>query len=305
MTTHVAITIVGYKNVHDIVRCVSALANSTYADFEIVICENGGSVAFEALRAKLAPVLPGGQPIMLIEAATNGGYASGINICIAASPAADAWWLLNPDTEAAPGTLAALVARLEQGYDAVGGTLYFETRRVQSCGGLWLGWLARAVSIGNGSSLESIPNSVDVERRQNYLSGASMLVGRTFYEKTGPMAEDYFLYCEEVDWCLRAAAQRLKLGYASDARVLHHQGTTTGSSTSLKARSWISVYLDERNKMLLTRRHFPVRLPVAAIAALFLIALRYLRKGAFRQFGYGVSGWFAGLLGKSGTPQLP
>ena len=305
MTTHVAVTIVGYRNVHDIVRCVTALANSTYADFEIVICENGGSVAFEALRTRLPPALPGRQPITLIEAAANGGYASGINICMAAARAADAWWLLNPDTETEPGTLAALVARLEHGYDAVGGTLYFENGRVQSCGGIWLGWLARAVSIGNGSALGSLPNPADVERQQNYLSGASMLVGRIFYEKTGPLSEDYFLYCEEVDWCLRAAAQQLKLGYALGARVLHRQGTTTGSSTSLKARSWISVYLDERNKMLITRRHFPARLPVAAPAALLLIGLRYLRKGAFRQFGYGVSGWFAGVLGKSGTPPSP
>jgi hypothetical protein len=31
--------------------------------------------------------------------------------------------------------------------------------------------------------------------------------------------------------------------------------------------------------------------------------LRYLRRGAVRQFGYGVSGWFAGLRGESGPPR--
>ena len=144
------------------------MRDSTYADFEIVICENGGAVAFEALRTRLPPALPGRQPITLIEAAANGGYASGINICMAAARAADAWWLLNPDTaETEPGTLAALVARFWlHGYDAVGRTLYFENGRVQSCGGIWLGWLARAVSpIGNGSALGSLSQSGhDVER---------------------------------------------------------------------------------------------------------------------------------------------
>ena len=39
-------------------------------------------------------------------------------------------------------------------------------------------------------------------------------------------------------------------------------------------------------------------------AALLLIAARYLRKGAVRQFSYGVSGWCAGLLGRRGIPKF-
>jgi N-acetylglucosaminyl-diphospho-decaprenol L-rhamnosyltransferase len=303
VSTHVAVAIVGYDNLHDVVRCIDALATSTYDDFEIAICENGGKRAYEALCATLSTKLPRGQKITLVEAPANRGYANGINICIAASQTADAWWLLNPDTEVSPGAMAALVARLEQGdVHAVGGTLYFANGRVQSFGGIWRGWLARAVSIGNGSVLGAVPDMKEVERKLTYLSGASMLVGRAFVERTGPMSEDFFLYCEEVDWCLRAADCGLKLGFSFDAQVLHRQGTTTGSSTVLKTRSWLSVYLDERNKMLITKGHFPARLPIAATAALLLIAMRYLRKGAFRQFGYGVSGWLAGLRGERGAP---
>ena len=63
MIVHVAVAIVGYDNVHDVVRCVTALANSTYDDFEIVICENGGKTACEALRARLRP---GGVDVTVI-----------------------------------------------------------------------------------------------------------------------------------------------------------------------------------------------------------------------------------------------
>ncbi|HVT29744.1 MAG TPA: hypothetical protein VHE81_17130, partial [Lacipirellulaceae bacterium] len=116
--------------------------------------------------------------------------------------------------------------------------------------------------------------------------------------------EEFFLYCEEIDWCLTAAQQGLRLGFAAGAKVLHHQGTSTGRSISVSDRSKLSVYLDERNKMLVTRIHFPSHLPVASAAALLLLALRYLRKGAFRQYFYGLSGWFAGLLGRRGIPRL-
>jgi hypothetical protein len=167
---------------------------------------------------------------------------------------------------------------------------------------VWRSWLGRAVSLGKGTLLTDIPNPVDIEARLTYLSGASMLIDRTFVERVGVLTEDYFLYCEEIDWCIRGARSGLKLGFAPDAKVLHYQGTTTGSSPSLSQRSWLSVYLDERNKMLITRRFFPARLPFAAMAALTLLALRYLRRGAFRQFWYGLSGWFAGVLGYSGRP---
>jgi N-acetylglucosaminyl-diphospho-decaprenol L-rhamnosyltransferase len=304
VTGHVAITIVGYRNIDDVGRCIAALSKSTYHDFEIVICENGGTVACRALRDKLPARLPGGQRLSVIEAAENGGYAAGINICIGASSAADAWWLLNPDTEAEPQALAALVNRLERGYHAVGGTVYFSNGRVQSHGGVWRSWLARAVSLGNGDTLEASPDVEIIERKLMYLSGASMLVGRDFLQLVGPMPEDFFLYCEEVDWCLHALSYGAKLGFSNNARVLHHQGTTTGHSQGLKTRSKLSVYLDERNKMLITKRHFPVRLLVAAPAALVLMGMRYLRKGALRQFGYGIAGWYAGLQGESGPPHF-
>jgi N-acetylglucosaminyl-diphospho-decaprenol L-rhamnosyltransferase len=303
MRTHVAIAIVGYNNVADIECCVQALAQSTYPDFEVVICENGGDETYQALQNALATSLAGGQPVRLLKSPANNGYASGINQCIAASPSADAWWVLNPDTEPMPTALAALVERLEQGdVQAVGCTLYFPNGQVQSHGCIWRSWLARAVSIGSGSALETASDIATIEREQNYLSGASMLVSREFVQRAGLMSEEFFLYCEEVDWCLRAAKKGSRVGFAAKAKVLHKQGTSTGRSISVKDRSGLSVYLDERNKILLTKIHFPARLPVASAAALLLIALRYLRKGALRQFSYGVSGWFAGLLGRRGIP---
>jgi N-acetylglucosaminyl-diphospho-decaprenol L-rhamnosyltransferase len=299
---HVAVTIVGYRNVHDVVRCVASLSKSEYDDFEVVICENGGKLAYDMLYESLASPLPGGQKVRLIEAARNGGYAAGVNICLAEAADADAWWILNPDTEVSPTAMAALVARIRQGVHAVGGTLHFVDGRIQSCGGVWRSWLGRAVSLGKGLLLADIPDSAGIECKLDYLSGASMLIDRTFVQRVGFLAEDYFLYCEEIDWCLRGVRLGLKLGFAPDARVLHYQGTTTGSSSSLADRSWLSVYLDERNKMLITRRHFPAKLPVAAVAALILLGLRYLRRGAVRQFWYGISGWSAGMLGHSGPP---
>src|SRR3546814_20463480 len=83
----------------------------------------------------------------------------------------------------------------------------------------------------------------------------------------------------------------MAFGFAPEARVLHNQGASTGSGQSVRTRPRLPIYLDERNKMLVTRDCFAGRLPIAAVAALGLLALRFLRRGAWKQFGYGLAGW--------------
>ena len=80
-----------------------------------------------------------------------------------------------------------------------------------------------------------------------------MLVGRRFLETVGPMREDYFLYCEEVEWCLRGLKKGMRLGFAPSGIVVHKQGTITGNAVDLLGRSRLSVYLNERNRVLLSR----------------------------------------------------
>lgn len=300
---HVAVCIVGFRNLRDIANCLEALGRSTYPDFEVVICENGGPEAFEALRVALPAHLAGGQPVRAMLAPGNLGYAGGVNLCMSQAPGADAWWVLNPDTQPDPTAMTLQVQRLAIGdCEAVGSTIYLPDGRVQSHGGRWRPWLARAESIGHGSALSVAPDPAVIEREQTYLNGASMLIGRRFLEAVGPMREEYFLYCEEVEWCLRGAHRGMRLGFAPGAHVLHHAGTTTGSYANIKERPRTPVYLNERNKMLTTRDVFPARLGVAALASFALIFLRFGRRGAWRQVGYAVAGWAAGVANRRGVP---
>jgi N-acetylglucosaminyl-diphospho-decaprenol L-rhamnosyltransferase len=300
---HVSICIVAFRNTKDIVGCLEALGRSTYADFEVVICENGGESAYRALVDVLTPNLPTGQPVQIISAPENPGYAGGVNIAMRASPDVDAWWVLNPDTAPHEAALARLVERLQVGNcQAVGSTVHSASGVIQNRGGNWNAWLARAVSLEQGLSIEGGRPVAELEARMNYLSGASMIVSREFLERVGPMREDYFLYAEEVEWCVRAQQLGCRLGMAIDARIPHQQGSSTGSVSRIVDRHHMPVYLDERNKMLLTRDRFPLRLPVAAVSAFLLLFLRFGRRGAWKQLAYGISGWMAGLLNRRGKP---
>ena len=82
---HVAVSIVTFNSGREVAACLAALGRSQHPDFEVIICENGGPQAFDALNATLPARLEGGQSIRAVLAPGNLGYAGGVNLCIAAS----------------------------------------------------------------------------------------------------------------------------------------------------------------------------------------------------------------------------
>jgi N-acetylglucosaminyl-diphospho-decaprenol L-rhamnosyltransferase len=299
----VSICIIAFRNAEEIATCLNALALSNHTDFDIVVTENGGNAAYQKLVDLLPRQLRGGQKVECLLAPDNLGYAGGVNHCIKARPNSDAWWVVNPDTTPDPDALVALMRRLAKGdVHAAGSVLYHPNGKVQAFGGLWRAALARPESMGMGANIEAPIDSVTVEARMNYILGASLIVDRQFVEQVGLMREDYFLYCEEVEWGLRAVEMGLKLGFAPDSRVCHGQGGTTGSADPIRQRPKLPIYLDERNKIHVVRDTKPWRQITAIPAAFLLLCMRYLPKRAWKQWIYAVSGWWAGVKGERGIP---
>ena len=194
-----------------------------------------------------------------------------------------------------------LLAKLQSGdCDAVGGVLCDRDGRVQAYGGKWNALFARAESIGNGTryDAESAYGAVSPD----YILGASLMFGRNFLSRAGPMRNDYFLYGEEVEWCLRARARDLRLGVEPRAIVYHDQGATTGNRDDFSRRPRLPVYLDQRNKVLILRDTGTSPIWLCALGCLIALILRAGKRGAWRQFGYGFSGWLAGLRNERGVP---
>jgi N-acetylglucosaminyl-diphospho-decaprenol L-rhamnosyltransferase len=333
------VAIVSYGRPDDVVRCLTALTKSRFIGFEIVVVENAGAAAFDGLTAALeaactapAPTtagaiplgdparagkafvrtrrfrLPGGQPVLVAEACENLGYGAGINIairCLGDGPGWRGLWVLNPDTEPDPAALPSVVEYAERGgYGLVGCCLVFARQdRVQMRGGgSWQPVIGRGVSLGYGEAITSPVDVPAIEQRLHWISGAAMYATREFVKTVGPMSEKYFLYCEDVDWSLRR--RTFRLGYAHAAIVHHEHGTTIGSASRIGSRSNLSVYLSQRNNLLLTRDRYPALYPVVVAAGLAL-TLDYLARGGGRVFAAACRGWWAGVRGETGRPREP
>ena len=323
----VAVSIVGYRNPDDICACLAALEQSTASDFIVLICENGGVDSYRRLVEMFAGILqpdrdvpavatdrvaeawrgrmPGGQIVEVLCAEDNLGYAGGVNTTVKRLAAYDGWravWVLNPDTQPDEGALAGLIAKAasDPSYGVIGSRLVLKaSNTIQAYGGRWRTLMGRGFNIGLHQSAEAITDAKAIEREMTYVLGASMYVTRSFIDAVGLMDEQYFLYVEEVDWCFRRGA--FKLGYAGDSVVNHLHGSTLGSNVTRRFRSRLSVYLDERNKHIFSKKFFPHLYPLIAISTLALTA-QYLKAAAWRNFLFALSGWWGGVTGKVGKP---
>lgn len=323
----VIVSIVAMGGAAMVVDCVRAILAGETLPMTVVIVENGGREALQRLQYELdASGLLGtsgseatisgirfaphggenGRPtILLCDPGSNLGYAGGNNVAIEQAPVAnwDAVWVLNPDTIPEPHALAALIERAEETKAGIVGSrlIFTASGRVQTWGGMrWSLWLGRGRYLGFLREAEKLPDIAAVERRMDFVSGASMYVTRRFVEAVGPMDHAFFMYGEDVDWCLRGRRQGFRLAYAHGSVVRHIHGATAGSSRVRAKRSAFSIYFCERNKVLLMRKHLGALAPLAIAGAGFASIEYLVRTRSPRQFMTALRGWWAGARGETG-----
>lgn len=88
----------------------------------------------------------------------------------------------------------------------------------------------------HGSTL-NVKEFVDPVRGE-WVIGAFMMCRRDFYEKVGGLSDDYFMYCEDMDWCKRA--------HLADYDVVYYPGTTIeykGTRSARKSWKYTKIFL--------------------------------------------------------------
>lgn len=159
-----------------------------------------------------------------------------------------------------------------------GRVIYLETPdKIQIDGGL-IDWRT-GVTHNQNQYLPPASTPDPDPARFDFIMGASMVASRAFYAAAGPMAEDYFLYYEEVDWALRRG--KLPLAYCPGGVIYHRAGTAIGSAAPGRTASVFSLYFKHRGRMRFIRRFRRWRLP-GALAYSLAKAVQLLLRGEGR-----------------------
>ncbi|SFV16205.1 hypothetical protein SAMN02799631_06330 [Methylobacterium sp. 174MFSha1.1] len=323
MTVH--IVIVAYNCTDLVSKCVESLSNLIYKDFVVHVVENGIKSSFEKLSTcaafanvrdveasinidrtsavKQGILAKGGNTVTLYHATSNLGYSGAINCVLRVlNPTIiTGVWILNPDLEVEPLSLSAVVLTSKEPETGLVACVIADTRsgRVQMYGGAWRPWFGRSRLVGLG---DEVGTRVEVEQVQcelDFVSGAALFACPGFLRTAGLMDERYFLYCEEVDWCLRRGFWKIR--FTADAIVYHDHGAVIGSSTNRAHQSSLAVYLGERNNILLLKKFKPNSWPIGAVGSLLFMA-KYATSGSTANLATALRGWYAGLRGEIGPP---
>lgn len=222
-------------------------------------------------------------PLVIIKATENRGFAGGNNLGLRYAGLQSDFtyaWLLNNDTVVSRDALSELVLRmaLQPEIGMCGSTLclYDQPSRIQAMGGaFYCSWLALPWHLGRLKRIGCDVDAPRIEKKMDYVIGASMLVSQRFVREIGLMSEEYFLFYEELDWAERSRGV-FSLAYAPKSIVYHKVGKTIGTSSDPRKKSYLCDYYTIRNRILFTRKFFPLALPTVYLVSLGAFIIRVL-----------------------------
>lgn len=207
---------------------------------QVIVVDNASS---DSSLVELEAAFAGEPRLKLIRTGRNLGFARGCNVgtnhvtqrCIL---------FLNPDCILGPGALGRMMQVLDTspGTGMVGGLLINQDGTEQAGGRRaiptpWRSFI-RAFGLHRFSAFSSglfgdfhlhkqpLPKEpIEVEA----VSGALMLVSQQAMNDVGLWDEEYFLHCEDLDWCERFRLKGWKILFVPDAPVTHYKGTCSRS----------------------------------------------------------------------------
>lgn len=253
----------------------SIFTTNTYTAIEIIVVDN-------ASKDNPIPAWKTKYPnITFIRSETNLGFAGGNNLGVKQAKG-DYLFFVNNDTEFTDGLVQGLVTILDNN-PKVGMVSpkirYFDQPTVLQ----YVGFTAMNYYTMRNSCIgqfEEDQGQYDhTTGPTGYIHGAAMMVRREAIEKAGLMAENFFLYYEEMDWNDHIKRAGYQIWVEPKVLIYHKESVSVGRASGLKE------YFMNRNRILFIRRNAPSAFTVIVFYTYFILLvtprniINYMRQG--------------------------
>lgn len=199
---------------------------------EILVVDNASRDDSAALVREKFPL------VHLIENESNRGFAAANN---QAFPLTTGRYvlMLNPDTTVRPGSLEILVKFMDEHpkAGACGGKLLYgdgsfqhSAFRFPSLAQVFLDFFPLHWRLTDSRLNGRYPREWYARGAPfpvDHPLGADLLVRRAAAEQVGWLDEKFFIYCEEIDWCMRLKRAGWQIWCVPQAEIVHHEAQST------------------------------------------------------------------------------
>lgn len=240
------IIIINYNGYADTIECINSLKNIEYDNFKIILIDNA-STDNSVLNFNDLP-----ENCTLIEQKENLGFSGGNNVGIkyAIQKGAEYILLLNNDTIVESDFLNNMLESFENSNVGIVGCkiMYFsEQNRIWFAGGK-INWIK---FIGKHFGIKELDDGTyDREGQIEFMTGCCMLIKTDLIREIGLLPEEYFMYYEDVEYCLRTNDAGYKIWYNPKAKIYHKVGISGGGEGSAFSIRWIT-----RNRLIFMKRY--------------------------------------------------
>lgn len=293
----VGIILLNYCGYEDTVECVKSLKDINYPsdEYSIIIVDNvSPDGSYEKIMDN-EDIKDSGAVVLKSE--KNGGFAYGNNVGIrkALELGCTHVLLLNNDTLVHKDCLKELMDCYERHEDnragIIGAKIVYESKRDT----IWYAGGEINLKRFYGSHIgenEKDSSKFDKEKQITFVTGCTMLIGKKVLEDAGFLTEDYFMYYEDVDYCMKAMEKGYTIYYCPKAVVYHKVSASTGGTESNFSIQW-----NTRNRLVFMNR-FKNAVPYGDYlkakgffyGTRVLRGISYIAKGRFNSFGAMIKG---------------
>jgi len=283
----ISVIVLNYNGLDNTLDCLESLRRLRIDRhlIEIVVVDNNSSDGSQEAFAKL-------KDIELLVNSENLGFAGGNNrgIEFALKRNADYLLILNNDTIVDRLLVDAFV-KAAGSADIVSPKIYFapgfefhkKRYRKKDLGKvIWYagGEIDWQNIIGKHIGVDEVDRGQFSKAQEiDFATGACVFVNRRVFEKIGFFDEKYFLYLEDMDFCVRAKKQGFKILFEPKAVIWHKNAATAGGSGSPTQDYFIT-----RNRLLFAFKHAKFRTKLAVLKQIISQSQDPLKRQALFDF---------------------
>jgi N-acetylglucosaminyl-diphospho-decaprenol L-rhamnosyltransferase len=236
----ISILIVTYNSGKFIERCIESIVNYVKVENEIIVADNNSSDNTKLLVKKFANV-------KLIENADNKGFARANNIAFEKSKG-EHILVLNPDIIVNERGIQLLLEKLSSD-STIGviaprllnedGSLQESARKfpnpiIQAIRGFGLSAIFRNRKFYRSNL--NLDINLESDSQVDWVIGACMLIKREVFLKVGGFSEDFFMYYEDADLCLKLKKAGFKIIYCPGVGFVHSYQRQSAKSVVSKLK---------------------------------------------------------------------
>jgi GT2 family glycosyltransferase len=295
-TPSVSAIVVTHNRVSLLEKCIFRLKNQTLPLSKIIIINNNSTDGTRTYLQKLLEMHDEQLIVHTEEENTGGAGGFSAGLIISTDEGVDWAWLMDDDAEPQLDALEELM-KIAENPANIYGSLAINGRETS--------WLTTVIDNPGFETTSS--SDIPATARVQSLPFLGFLVHRNLVELIGFPDSGFFIAADDVEYCIRAKRAGAQIIVAGKSHIEHPKSRPYKirllgyTLTALELPPW-KRYYDTRNRLLIARRHYGMKLYTQTIpgslARMLAALLKEPRKLAqLRAFS---AGFIDGVLGRKG-----